>query len=242
MAAKPERCRGGRLPDRQKADEVKTGVVQKIANVLKTALADIHFAELDFGDDAADIAGKRVAGTAQDLVFGGLGIERQEVRRRAAACGVCDQRIEPIGDDPAQLDAAAARRTEIEIDSEQMHITLGEFGAELAQRGEAGVGIDVQRGLAVDVGKAGRDDDQLAAIVLSRLVNRRNRVGVGLVQHLDKIIGEGGRARESVIAPTSADMMQDDFRAGRHALRIVSSRAVHSMLWVFQADNVGLTE
>jgi hypothetical protein len=70
-------------------------------------------------------------------------------------------------------------------------------------------------------------------------VNRRNRVGVGL---LDDIAGEGGRAQESVIAPTSAGMMQDDFRAGRHALRIVSSRAVHSMLWVFQADNVGLTE
>jgi hypothetical protein len=55
-------------------------------------------------------------------------------------------------------------------------------------------------------------------MILARLINGGDGVGVGLLEHLDEIAGERRQRWKGMIAPASADVMQHDFRICRHPL------------------------
>src|SRR5580704_13162404 len=168
VAAKPERRPEGRLADRKEANEVEAGAVKQIVDVLKSPLLDIHFAELDFDDQAADALFERIARSLQHLIFAGLHIERQEIGRRAGRWLRRDEAVEALRRNFALLQQPGAVVAEVEVDAECILNSVVEDAIELSQRGEAGVDVDMQQAIAVAIGQAGRNDDQLAWAVLAR--------------------------------------------------------------------------
>src|SRR5580704_9028195 len=165
VTAKPERRLDGRFADRQETNEVKTRAVEQIVDVLKAPLPDIHFAELDLDDQAADALFERIARAPQHLIFAGLHIERQEIGRRARRRLRRDEAVETACRNFALLQKPGA--VVAEVDAECILIAMVEGATELTQRGEARIDVNMQQALAVVVGQAGRNNDQLAWAALA---------------------------------------------------------------------------